>query len=142
MISPDGSWLVYSSDQSGRGEIEVQSYPGPGPTVPVSIGGAGAADWSADGTEIFYRLGGAMMAVDVVADGDDMRVDQPSRLFEGDYLPAALGRPTEFDVAADGRFLMIKRGDPQDAAADNALPTQVVLVENWFDELERLVPVN
>ena len=62
-VSPDGNWLAYRSNQSGQNEVYVQPYPGPGPTLPVSIGGGRGPVWSADGSELYYRQDSDVMVV-------------------------------------------------------------------------------
>jgi Tol biopolymer transport system component len=135
-VSPDGRWLVYRSDQSGEMEVYVQPYPGPGPTVPVSIGGGTSVTWSPDGSELIYRLDDRMMMVSVDADGERVRIGQPTELFRGDHVAAAIGGGRQYHVAPDGRFLMLK-----DVASEagGELPPQVVLVQNWFEELKERV---
>ncbi len=135
--SPDGSWLVYRSDQSGEMEVYAQPYPGPGPVVPVSIGGGDAVMWAPDGSQLFYRLGNRVMAVEVDTDGG-FRVGQPTELFVGNYV-AAPGGVRQYHVGPDGRFLMMRDATQ---TTDNENLTQVVLVQNWFEELKRLVPTN
>ena len=133
-VSPNGKWLAYSSNQSGQRDVYLQPYPGPGPTVPVSIGGGDAVRWSQDSSELFYQQGTRMMAVAVNADGT---VGTSTVLFDGDYR---VGGAVQYQVALDGRFLMLRTGD---ASTTDEVPTQVVLlVENWFEELKRLVPAN
>ena len=117
-------------------EIYLQPSPGPGPTVPVSIGGGGDVTWSADGSELFYRVDDRMMAVEVRPDGT---VSTPTELFTGDYI-SALVPVANYDVGPDGRFLMLKAGDAATDDDDQPL-TQVVLVENWFTELTERVPL-
>ena len=136
-VSPDGRWLVYRSDQSGEMEVYVQPYPGPGPTVPVSIGGGTSVTWSPDGSELFYRLDDRMMAVAFDANEETVRIGQPTDLFRGAYVAANPGGSRQYHVAPDGRFLMLK--DVVSEAGDE-LPPQVVLVQNWFEELRRRVP--
>ena len=134
--SPDGNWLVYRSNQSGEMEVYVQPYPGPGAVVPVSIGGGDAVMWSLDGAELFYRLGNRVMAVGVNAN-DGFRTEQPTELFAGNYV-ATPGAVRQYHVAKDGRFLMM-RDDV--ATGDSENITQVVLIQNWFEELKELVPI-
>ena len=82
------------------------------------------------------------MAVDVVTEGDELRVSTPRALFEGAYLFAGQGGVRQFDVAPDGRFLMITLGAArQPSDIGDARPTQVVLVQNWFEELKERVPI-
>jgi serine/threonine-protein kinase len=138
-FSPDGKWLAYTSNHSGREEVYVQPYPGPGPHVMVSTDGGEAPAWSGDGTELFYltfRDGAplVMNAVPVKAGVSEFSAGPPRKLFEGRYV---VTRPfRSYDVTPDGkRFLMIQRPDPRPSR-----PKELVLVENWLDELRRRVP--
>src|SRR4029453_664746 len=63
--SPDGKWIAYVSDESGRFEIYVRSFPGPGEKWPISLEGGNEPVWPRNGRELFYRAGDTMMAVDV-----------------------------------------------------------------------------
>ena len=137
-VSPDGLWLVYRSDQSGEMEVYLRPYPGPGPTVPVSIGGGTSATWSLDGSELIYRLDDRMMAVPVEAVGETVRIGRPTELFRGRYVAAVVGGSRQYDVAPDGRFLMLKEVASQ--SPGDVLPPQVVLIQNWFEELRERVP--
>jgi serine/threonine-protein kinase len=137
-VSPDGRWLVYRSDQSGEMEVYVQPYPGPGPTVPVSIGGGTSVTWSPDGSELIYRLDDRMMVVPVEAVGETVRIGRPTELFRGPYVANLDGGTRQYHVAPDGRFLMLKEFATE-SPGDN-LPPQVVLVQNWFEELRERVP--
>ena len=138
--TPDGNWLAYRSSESGEEQIYLQPYPGPGPRVPVSIGGGRGLLMSPSGSELFYRLGTAVMAVDLSIDSDGVRTGAPRELFGGDYVAAAGAAPRQYHVGPDGRFLMQRRGDQQDS--DDQILTQVVLVQNWHQELLERVPVN
>ena len=135
--SPDGNWLVYRSDQSGEMEVYVQPYPGPGPVVPASIGGGNDVMWAPDGSRLFYRLDDQMMAV-TFASGDSVRIGSPTAIFAGTYFAQPNG-VRQHHVAPDGRFLMMRDALPD--ASDAQIPTQVVLVQNWFEELKARVPV-
>jgi Tol biopolymer transport system component len=132
-FSPDGRWLAYISDASGRNEIYVQPYPGQGGRVQISTEGGTEPVWSRNGRELFYRSGDKMMAVEIDT-RSTFSAGKPKSLFQGLYQPT----PTfdaNYDVAPDGRrFLMIKPGGEEQA------PTQVNVVLNWFEELKRLVP--
>ena len=137
-LSPDGAWLAYRSNQSGRREVYVQAYPGPGPTVPVSIGGGVSPIWSPDGTELFYVRDDVMMAVDVSTEGGEIRIGTRRELFRSDYIRIQSAQGS-YDVGPDGRFLLLKPTTASDTGAETV--TQVVLVQNWFEELNRLVPL-
>ena len=138
-VSPNGRWLVYRSDQSGPMEVYVQPYPGPGRTVPVSIGGGTSVTWSPDGTELIYRLDDRMMVASVNEDGETPRIGRPTELFRGEYVAAVTTNGSrQYHVAPDGRFLMLK--DVASESPGGELPPQVVLVQNWFEELRERVP--
>jgi len=131
-VSPDGTWILYSSNESGRTEVYAQAFPGPGGRVSVSVDGGGEPRWAPNGREIFYRQGDRMMAVPVEYT-PALKAGQPKVLFEGRFT--RIGWATaNYDLSPDGkRFLMIK-------GEDTAPPTQIHLVVNWADELRRLVP--
>jgi serine/threonine-protein kinase len=132
-LSPDQRWLAYVSDESGRYEVYVRPWPnGTGRTI-VSIGGGSVPTWSADGSELFYRSGDSMMVVPVES-GDRFSAGTPRVLFEGQYQ-FGIHDSSNYDVAADGRFLMIQ-------ANQKEAPDRVHVVSNWLDELERLLPLN
>ncbi len=127
--------------ESGRFEIYVHPYPGPGPSVQISRGGGSHPAWSRDGREIFYRWGGKFFAVSIDSSGDRLTAGQPIELFDDkDYLAVSPIRP--YDVAPDGRFLFIKWPDEatQSAAVEKVFPDRIRVVQNWFAELEALVP--
>jgi len=135
-FSPDGRWLAYASNESGRREIYVKPYPGPGSKWQISTDGGTEPVWNRNGRELFYRIGNAMMAADVRTQ-PDFAAAKPRQLFEGNYEPTegGLARPN-YDVSADGqRFLMLKP-----VVEDQAAPTQINVVLNWTEELKRLVP--
>jgi len=130
-FSPDGKWIAYTSNESGRDEVYVRPYPGPGGKNPVSTDGGSGPLWSMDGKELFYARGDAMMAVEVNTE-PAFSAATTHKLFEGKY---AWQRQLNYDVAPDGqRFVLIK---PQGGGASHEL--RVVL--NWFEELKAKVPV-
>ena len=136
-ISPDGRWLVYQSDESGSSEIYVRPFPNVAAAgrSQVSTGGGTRPAWSRDGRELYYLgLDGAMMAVpvDSSTNRDAFSAGRPTVLFSGSYHVVQAGR--SYDVAPDGRFLMIKNVTQQAAAP------QLVVILNWFEELNRLLP--
>jgi serine/threonine-protein kinase len=131
MFSPNGRFIAYVSDASGRYEVYVRTYPEGDEMSLVSTDGGTAPVWSRDGRELFYRDGYKMMVVRVEL-GSTFRAQRPSPLFEAPYAVDGAGHPA-YDVSNDGqRFLMI-----QESAAER---TQLNVVFNWFEELERLVP--
>lgn len=100
----------------------------------VSTGGGRMPLWSRNGQELFYvSPDGALMGVRMEP-GPSWRSSTPARILQGQHFYTAPGRT--FDIAPDGRrFLMIKQGGANDAA-----PQNLIVVQNWFEELRRLVP--
>jgi len=139
-ISPDGRWVAYQSNESGQDEIYVRPFPDADRgRWQISTGGGTRPLWARSGKELFY-LGpsGAVMSASVEG-GSTFRAGRPTRLFEGRYLTFATVAGRTYDVSPDGqRFLMLKPGDTDSTAA----PTSLVVVQNWFEELKRLVPTN
>jgi eukaryotic-like serine/threonine-protein kinase len=133
-FSPDGRFIAYASDESGRIEIYVRPYPGPGGKWQISTEGGAEPVWNPKGQELFYRSGNKMMAVDVTTQGT-FSAGKPKILFEGPYVPTPRSFP-DYDVSPDGqRFLMLK---PSEQAQG---PAQINVVLNWFEELKQKVPI-
>jgi serine/threonine-protein kinase len=134
-FSPDGRWLVYVSNESGRNEIYAQPYPGPGGKLQISTDGGGEPLWNPNGRELFYRSRDRMMAVEITTQ-PRFSAGKPKVLFAGQYQPSSSPVPNaNYDISPDGqRFLMLKPGG-QDQAA-----TQINVVLNWFEELKQKVP--
>jgi serine/threonine-protein kinase len=133
-FSPDGRWLAYISNETGRYEIYVQPYPGPGGKWQISTDGGTEPAWNPNGREIFYRSGDKMMAVDITTQLS-LTAGKPHVLFAGSYEPTPATSPN-YDVSPDGqRFLMLKPADASETA-----PTQINVVLNWFEELKHRVP--
>jgi len=135
MFSPDGHWLAYQSDLSGRSEVYVRSFPDPGGKMQISTEGGTQPMWARNGRELFYRDGDKMMAA-AVETTPAFAAAKPRLLFEGHYETGlGLAAVANYDVSPDGqRFLMIKASEQESAA------TQLNVVLNWSDELRRLAP--
>ena len=133
-FSPDGRWLAYVSNESGRPEIFVQPYPGPGGKWQISTESGTEPAWNRNGRELFYRSGNKMMAV-VITTEPTLSAGKPRMLFEGRYLRSDFPQTgMAYDVSPDGqRFLMVKPGEE--------VNNQINVVQNWFEELKRKVPV-
>jgi serine/threonine-protein kinase len=132
VFSPDGRWIAYVSNESGRYEVYVRPFPGPGGRSLISIGGGTEPRWSSDGRELFYRSGESMMVV-AVTTAPRFRAAEPRQLFEGRYLFGGTrpGAP-QYDVTPDGRrFVMIL--EPERAAP----PTRLHVILNAVEELKR-----
>jgi len=134
-FSPDGKWLAYVSNESGRYEIYLRPFPGPGGKWQISTEGGTEPVWNRNGRELFYRNGDKMIAVDIVAQPNFV-AGKPRLLFEGKH-ELSPGTFAYYDVSPDGQhFLMLKASEAGEAA-----PTQINIVLNWFEELKRLAPV-
>jgi eukaryotic-like serine/threonine-protein kinase len=133
-VSPTERWVAITSPTTGTDEVYVLPFPDTSRgRTRISTDGGQNPTWAPDGKTLFYRRGQAVMAVAVGGD-DPSSWPKPKMLFEGPYL-LTIG-PTHFDVARDGRLLMVK---PVDADGQGA-PKQLVVVQNWFEELRRLAP--
>jgi serine/threonine-protein kinase len=129
--SPDGRYVAYASDETGRFEVFVTPFPGPAPKRQLTTEGATEPVWSPRGNEIYYRSGDRLMVIPVTTT-PSLAVGPARRLFEGRFARGSAGLP-EYDVGADGRFLMMRpMGD--------APELELRIVFNWLAELERLVP--
>jgi Tol biopolymer transport system component len=133
MFSRDGRWLAYVSNESGRYEVYVQAYPGPGGKYQISTEGGTEPVWNANGHELFYRSGNKMMAVEITTQ-PNFSAGKPQMLFEGPYLPTPVTTPN-YDVSRDGKRLLMLKSSEQEAA-----PTQINVALNWVEELKQKVP--
>ena len=137
-VSPNGRWIAYKSNESGEEQIYVRPFPD------VSSGGQrlisdepGATDplWGHDGRELFYLTPDTAMAVPVET-GDTFQRGTPRQLFS--MAPYYQGANLNWDLSADGqRFLMVKRDV---VTGEDAPSSEIIVVQNWFEELTRLVP--
>jgi serine/threonine-protein kinase len=126
-ISPDGRWMAYVGDDTGRDEVYVRRYPDASGRRQVSTAGGGQPRWHPDGSELFYKSGRRLVAVRFdVAEAPDLGA--PTGLFE---RPADI---VDYDVSRDGRRFVVLE------AMDISAPTELILVQNWFEELRRLAP--
>ncbi len=118
--------VAYISDESGRNEVYVQSYPSGANRIVVSSGGGVSPHWSPDGRELFYVSSGSLMAVPIQKDGS---AGAPHKLFDQSNLLLADPPFRTFDVSPDGKkFLMIRR-DP------GSVPNQLNVILNWSGEI-------
>ena len=125
-FSPDGNWIAYQSNESGRMEIVVQSFPGPGGKLLVSTNGGAQVRWKSDGKELFYiALDGQLMSVPIRStNSQTIEAGTPVALFTTN-IGGAVQRSPHYVVSADGkRFLM----DPIVTETGNS-PITVIL--NW-----------
>ena len=142
MASPDGRWLAYVGrvDAGSPPEVFVSPFadPAQGRTL-VSTAGGSQPRWSRDGQELFYTaLDGLLMSARI-GGGPALAAGTPTPVLRRRYYNGLglLVRPGTFDVAPDGRFLVLKQGDGPDQPAE---PATVVVVKNWLEELRRVAP--
>jgi serine/threonine-protein kinase len=120
-LSPDGRWLAYTSNETGRYEVYVRPFPGPGGAAQVSVDGGDQPIWSRDGRELFYRDGANLISA-VMAQGT---VTSRSVLFADTY---DLSNATNYDVFPGGGFVMLH--SPEEAA-------DLTVLVNWTTEIQR-----
>jgi serine/threonine-protein kinase len=128
-ISPDGRWIAYVSDESGRTEVFVREFPGRGQKKQISANGGDDPRWSRDGDAIFYIEGQRRLMVAQIRARPALAVSKAAIAFEDKerrYLKHG------YDVAPDGRFLLVDENE--------IWPTQLNLVQNFLEEVKRLVP--
>ncbi|MDA2931441.1 protein kinase, partial [Acidobacteria bacterium AH-259-O06] len=129
-ISPDGRWMAYHSDETGRQEIYVRPFPNVEEGKWQISGDGGISPlWGPKGRELFYRNSGAMMVVRIETEPTFVP-GSPEVIFTGAYI----SHPSRYyDISPDGqRFVMIKEAEQ---AEESSARTQLIVVENWFEEL-------
>jgi serine/threonine-protein kinase len=142
-FSPDGRFIAYESNESGRLEVYVRPVPPGGGRWQVSDGGGAYPRWSRTGRELFYRTDAGIMSAPVEAVGDTLRVGKPSVVFQGAFRGGTTGIGVggysfaDYDVAPDGqRFVMFPAG----SGAGRPEHPHVMLVTGWFEELAKQLP--
>ncbi|MEJ2085040.1 MAG: protein kinase [Acidobacteriota bacterium] len=128
-FSPNGKWVAYRSDETGRFEVYVAPFPGPGRKLQISSGGGGAPRWREDGKELYFLSSeGNLMSVEVDSEGDRFQLGEIRQLFDAPQLTSAA---FDYVVTPDGeRFLM-------NAVAEDSFDP-ITLVVNWTQELEKI----
>ena len=123
-LSPDGRWLAYQSNESGRFEIYVRPFPGAGARVQVSDGGGTEPVWGRDGRALYYRRDEADVVAVSVTTGREFSIGGRRTALTGNYLLES--SHASYDLAPDGRLLMLKRAGTE---------TEAIVVHNWGREL-------
>ncbi len=129
VFSPDGRLLAYVSDVSGRRQVYVRTYP-EGSDRGVSIDGGSEPVWSRNGRELFFRQGDAFFSA-TIATEPELTVSTPAVLFEKPFDRSV--SEAFYDVSQDGQRFLVVSDRPT---------TEFKVIQNWFDELERLVPTD
>ena len=127
-FSPDGKWIAYTSDESGRFEVYVQPFPLTGAKWQISRDGGWKPRWRRDGREIFWvEEDGTLMAAPV-APGPTIRPGAPVALFE----TRMVGSGERYAVAADGQRFLVPM-----PVVDVSTPVPVTLIQNWLAAAKR-----
>lgn len=130
VVSPDGKWLAYDTDASGRYEVYITAFPGAGAKWQVSTGGGLSAKWRRDGKELFFLdLSDNLVAVDVSTLGNTVRLGTPHVLFHATGGQAL--QQGAYDVTADGKKFIVDSGDINEESQP------LTLVQNWTAELKK-----
>ncbi|MGH7701509.1 MAG: hypothetical protein ACREMO_00295, partial [Gemmatimonadales bacterium] len=129
-FSPDGHWLAYQSNETGRMQVYVVSYPDLGQKRPISVEGGTEPAWRASGGELYYRNGPRMMAV-TIRTAPALEVGTPRELFRGSFEEDEVG-DRSYDVMPDGQHFLMFESDPASAP-------ELRIVRNWIAELKATV---
>jgi Tol biopolymer transport system component len=137
VVSPDGRWLAYEElDRDGQFQVYVRPFPNvTAGQWKVSTAGGTRPVWARRGQELFYVApDGGLMAVRAEPRGPKWSAGSPAKVVEGPYMTRSLRDKPTYDVSTDGkRFLMVKQ------PANQAAP-QIVVVQNWTEDLKRMAP--
>jgi serine/threonine protein kinase len=126
-FSPNGRYVAYQSDETGRFEIYVATFPGPGSRWPISQNGGVEPRWSRDGKELFYLApDNRLMAARVTTDGTTFDVGVIQPLFQA----RSMGFTYRYDVANDGKRFLVVAGLPQSLSP-------ITILTNWTAELKK-----
>ena len=125
--APDGRSFAYTSNESGRFEVYLCPFPEFGAKTQVSVSGGAEPVWSTDG-RLYYRSGPSVMVAEIDLAGRK-RVGAPQRIADGPFQPGAVTGLPNYDVASDGRLLMIAQ------TAAQAQPDRLSVTVNWFADI-------
>ncbi len=136
-FSPDGRWLAYQSNETGRVEVFVRPFPDTGGKVQISTDGGVQPVWAPNGRELYYRVPDGLMAVSVSVRGNDFRVEKPRQLLEVQIAGGPVN--PDYDVEPGGRRFLVKQLEGEEEAVQI---THINFILNWFDELRQRVPTD
>jgi Tol biopolymer transport system component len=141
-FSPDKRWLAFTSDEGGATQIFVRAFPGApsgsGGQWQISDSGGSYPEWSRNGRELFFRTPDNRIAVAAyTVRGDSFVADKP-RMWSERPLANAFNNGSNYDLAPDGKRLVVFM--PAEAPEAQKAQSEVIFLENFFDELRRKVP--
>jgi hypothetical protein len=127
VFSPNGRWVAYQSNESGRYEIYIRPFPGPGRQWPVSTAGGAQPRWKSDGKELYWIAADAkLMAAPITVTGNAIETGAPTALFPTRIYLGGSEQPMrgQYNVASDGRFLI------NTVIGDDTVPP-ITILQNW-----------
>ena len=135
-VSPDGRWIAYESDESGRFEVYVRPFPAvnDGKWIVSTTGGTRPL-WAPDGRQLFFVAPGGLLMMVPIATNTAVRPGRPEAFIDLSLDESRLGR--HYDVAPDGRFIVVRQAG---VTNDPSRAHRVVIVQHWLPELHRLAP--
>lgn len=140
IISPDGRWMAYASNESGTYQVYVRAFPDAGGKWQVSNGGGSYPMWSRAKHELFFEtLDNRIMVATYTVKGQSFEVDKP-RVWSETQLAGTVNSVKNVDLAPDGKRIVALM--PVQSAEGQKAQSQVTFLENFFDELRRTVPVS
>jgi eukaryotic-like serine/threonine-protein kinase len=129
-FSPDGKWLAYANNATGRQEIYIQPFPSGAGRWQVSTAGGTSPNWRKDGKELFFiSLDSQMMAVDVSQKGAGLQLGAPHVLFKA--APTVRGSSGPYTVSADGKKFVMN------TVAQQSITEPLTLITNWTADLKQ-----
>ncbi|MBN4057135.1 PD40 domain-containing protein, partial [bacterium AH-315-J21] len=128
-VSPNGKYVAYVSNESGRREVYVKKLDGSGGKWQISTENADNPRWNGAGTELFYLTAKLQIMAVTVSTGENFEASNPKKLFELKFqYPGDINHP--YDVSADGqRFLVNARQADTD-------PGEIIVIQNWAEEFK------
>jgi len=134
-FSPDGRWVAYVSDESGRNEVYLRQYQEPPNRVQISVAGGTQPMWSRTGHELFFRNGTELLSVNVTI-GSNVIAGKPVVLFSKAMPESTSGRiyrlSSDYDVSKDGQRFVIPKSNPTSSDSPRA-----TVILNWLSDLEQ-----
>jgi hypothetical protein len=129
-FSPDGNWLAYQSDRSGRFEVYLRPFPKSDREWKISTGGGQGPRWRGDGRELYFVAPDGNLMAAGVRTGETVEAGVPAPLFKASMTPDPL-TPTPYDVTADGqRFLVLVQ-------SENTSQPSLTVTTNWLAKVRR-----